>query len=43
MQTETWSPDVDHRIPWRPKLGGHDPSENSCTSTFSWRKDYFSL
>ena len=37
-EAKTWSPIVNHRIPWRPKLGGHDPSENSCSSTLSYRR-----
>lgn len=37
-KTNTWSPIVDHRIPCKAKLGGHDPSENPCSSTLSYRR-----
>ena len=36
-KTKTWSPIVDHHIPCKAKLGGHDPSKNSRSSTLSYK------
>ena len=37
-RNQTWSPEVDHRVPWRPKLGGEEPSENPCSSILSYKE-----
>ena len=42
-QKQTWSFEVDQRVPWRPKLGGHEPNENSCSSILSCISIAFNL